>query len=171
MHLFVMLLAGSTLCGADFTFSNAVELHRREGAIVIGNERDRQELTIMARNVVAVMPSDRNDNNSFTSILARSGVVKLQERMNHGVEVVKSLSAMGFAYVTAVSDRDSREPDTYLINVQQIDFILRTRTGSERSDTVIYFSTPIGSQPGSVTVNQSAQAYAAFIAQVDAARN
>jgi hypothetical protein len=154
----------------EFVYPNKVELIRRGSVIRIVNQRNNQELSISARNVVAVVPADRNDNNSYTLILTKGAVIKLQQRTNPADDIVNILGDMGFEYIRAISDRDNRDADIYLVNAKNVDLIDRTRTDSDRSDTTIYFNADIGGSPGKFAINQSASAYKDFIARIESVR-
>ena len=168
--LLLTVLLAEGLGAVEYIYPNQVELRKMGSLIRIVNQRNNQELSLSARNVVAVIPADRDDNNAYTVILTKGAVVKLQQRTNPADQVVAVLSAMGFDYIPAVADRDARTPDTYLVNARNIDLIDRSRTDSERSDTTVHFNAEVGGSPGRFSINQSAAAYKAFIERVEALR-
>jgi len=160
--LLILLALSTTAAAVEITYPHKVALTRLGDCIRIINEREHQELLVTAANVVAILPGERDDNNAFTTMLLGAHTVRFQQRLNPADEVVRALVDLGFDYVVAISDRDHREPDYFLVNMRRVDLIERSRTDAERSDTVVNFSG--GAPPGlaKVVINQSAKAYAAF---------
>ncbi len=168
--LLLAVLATIPLAAEDLVYDSAVEISHAGGCTILRNPRDRQELLIITANIVAVVPAEIDNNNSYTEIvLTGSGnVIRLQQRNNPVERIMTALTDSGFGFIRTASDRDAHDKRDYLLNLRRIDLIERTKTEIDRSDTIVHYQR--GNENRTIVINQGLAAYDSLRARILAER-
>jgi len=159
MKPLLLALLCATLAAQDLVFDNEVEITNEGGCTIIRYPRDRQELLVVTANIVAVIPAEFENNNTYTQIvLTGSGnTIKLLQRTNPVDRVIAALISGGFPYIRTVTDRNAEERRDVLLNLRRIDLIERVKTSTERADTIVHYQS--GTQSDTIVINQSKAVY------------
>ncbi len=158
------MLVSAALVGADIQIDNTAVIRVDGHLVTIANRRDNSEMVVGLDRIVSVSLGNVSDNNSYTVIALPGGnSIRLQQRNHPAHDVKTTLMQGGFTCIDVVGDRerDIANPDSIdevLVNPAYLSYLDRTKTNTDRSDTIVAVNTGSGSVQ--YTINQSQTAYA-----------